>query len=291
MGTLLQILVRSLETGSIYALATLGIIIIFRTSHIVHFAQGTMGMFCTYVVTMLVASTGMPMLPAVLLGVAAAIAAGVAVDFVVIRRTDKVSAEAKQIVTLGLLMIFLGATPMLFGVDLLKLPKFIESGALELAGASLSYNGLLNIAIGLVIMFVLFYLLQKTKLGLAIRTTASNSATARMLGVPTKLVTMFSWALAGVLGCLAGVMIAGSTSVSPTLLDNVQNTAMIACVLGGFQTFYGPVLGAYLLGIGRNLLVFYVSSVWGEQLLYLLILVFIIFKPYGLIGKAPVKKV
>ena len=119
------------------------------------------------------------------------------------------------------------------------------------------------------IMFILFYILQKTKIGLAVRTTASNEFTARLMGVPTKTVTMGAWAVAGVLGVLAGVMIAPTTTVTLNLMDVVQINALIACVLGGFQTFYGPILGAYIIGVSRNLLIYYVSSVWGGQILYI----------------------
>lgn len=291
MSTLLQLLLRSLETGGIYALAALGIIIIFRTNNVIHFAQGSMGMFNTFVVTWLWSSTGAPLLLAVLGGMVSAIITGFLVDFFIIRHTKKVDHNAKQIITLGLIMVFLGAAPMIFGVDPLRLPRFIESGDLSVGGASISYNGLLNILLGLVIMLALFYLLQKTKLGLAIRTTASNEGTARLMGVPTGKVTLFAWALAAMLGCLAGVMIAPSTSVTLNLMDGVQVNALIACVLGGFQTFYGPVLGAYIIGVSKNLLVYYVNSVWGEQILYLLILLFLVVMPNGLIGKKFVKKV
>jgi branched-chain amino acid transport system permease protein len=140
-------------------------------------------------------------------------------------------------------------------------------------------------------MGVLFYVLQKTKMGLAVRTTASNEPVARLMGVPTRRVTLAAWALAGVLGCLSGVMIAPTTTVTTSLMDAVQVNALFGCVLGGFQTFYGPVLGAYIIGIGRNFLVYYVSSIWGEQIMYLLILIFLIFRPNGLIGKKFVKKV
>ena len=291
METFVQLLLRSLETGSIYALASLGIIIIFRTSNITHFAQGSMGMFNTFVVTFGVTQFGFPLWLAVLMGMGTAILSGCLVDFLIIRRTKKVSPVAKQIITLGLIMIFVGLAPMIFGVDPLNLPKFIDSGSVSILGASLSYNGLFNITLGVVILGILFYILQHTKMGLAIRTTASNEPVARLMGVPTRNVTLFAWALAACLGCLAGVMIAPTTSVTVNLMDAVQVNALIACILGGFQTFYGPVLGAYLIGIGKNLLVYYVSSVWGEQILYLLILLFIVFRPQGLIGKKIVKKV
>lgn len=291
MSTLLQLLLRSLETGAIYALATLGIIIVFRTNFMINFAQGVMGMFGAYVVTVLFNRTGIPLVASIALGLLAAVGIGFVVDFVVIRRTKKVTGTGKEIITLGMMMIFLGITPMCFGVDPMKLPKVIEDGAFTVGGANLSFNSLLNIILGLGLTIGLFLLLQKTKLGLAIRTTASNDRTARLMGVPTKRITLFAWALALILGTLAGTMIAPSTSVTVNLMDSVQVNAFIACVLGGFQTFYGPVIGAYIIALATNLMSYYVSSVWGTQIVYILIIIFIIFKPVGLIGKRTTKKV
>ena len=291
MSTFVQILLRSLESGSVYALAALGIIVIYRTSNITNFAQGAVGMFNTYVVTFLVIKAGFPLWLAILGGIGTAILMGFTIDFLVIRHTKKVSPVAKQIITLGLIMVVLGLAPLFFGVDPLNLPRLFNEGNLTVFGANISFNGLFNIVFGFVLMFVLFYILQNTKVGLAVRTTASNEYTARLMGVPTKTVTLGAWALAGVLGVLAGVMIAPTTSVNLNLMDVVQVNALIACVLGGFQTFYGPILGAYIIGVSRNLLIYYVSSVWGGQILFILILIFLIFRPYGLIGKKVIKKV
>jgi branched-chain amino acid transport system permease protein len=291
MSTFLQVILRSLETGSIYSLAALAIIIVYRTSNTVNFSQGAIGMFNTFVVTYLFGSIGVPLWLAIIGGVISAIVMGLLIDVLIIRHTKKVSAVAKQIITLGLMMIILGITPLLFGVDPLRLTKLIKSGDIEMLGASISHNGLFNIVFGLAVMASLFYILQKTKWGLAVRTTASNEYTAKLMGVPTKMVTMGAWAVAAVLGVLSGAMVAPMTSVTLNLMDDIQINALIACVLGGFQTFYGPVIGAYIIGISRNLLLYYVSSIWGEQILYILILLFLIVRPFGLIGKKIVKKV
>jgi branched-chain amino acid transport system permease protein len=291
MSTFLQLFLRSIETGAIYALATLGIIVVFRTNFVINFAQGVMGMFGTYIITVLFVRHGLPIIAAIALGLVICVAIGFLVDFVIIRRTKKVDGSGKEIITLGLMMVFVGIAPMLFGVDPLRLPKVIETGAFTLGGANLSYNSFLNILIGVGLTTGLFLLLQKTKLGLAIRSTASNERTARLMGVPTKNITLFAWALAMVLGSLAGAMIAPSTSVTVNVMDSVQINAFIACVLGGFQTFYGPVVGAYIIAVLTNLFSYYISSVWGTQLLYLLIIVFLCFKPVGLIGKKTIKKV
>lgn len=291
MSTFIQVILRSLETGSLYALASLGIIIVFRTSNITNFSQGAVAMFNTFVVTYLFNTLGLNIWVALCGGVVSAILIGLLIDFVIIRHTKKVSPVGKQIITLGMVMIVLGIAPLLFGVDPLRLPRLIENGNLSLLGADISYNGIFNILFGLVFMSILFYILQKTKVGLAVRATASNEYTAKLMGVPTKTVTMGAWAVAGVLGVLSGVMAAPMTSVTLNLMDEIQINALIAVVLGGFQTFYGPVLGAYIIGISRNLLLYYVSSVWGGQILYILILLFLVFRPYGLIGKKIIKKV
>lgn len=291
MSTFLQVIFRSLETGSIYALAALGIIIVYRTSNITNFSQGAVAMFNTFVVTHLFAKQGLPLWLAIIAGMVSAVIIGILIDLVIIRHTKKVSPVAKQIITLGLVMIVTGLAPIFFGVDPLRLTRFIEKGSITILGASISYNGLFNIIFGVAIMSTLFYILQKTKWGLAVRTTASNEFTAKLMGVPTKNVTMAAWAVAGILGVISGAMVAPMTSVTLGLMDEIQINALIACVLGGFQTFYGPVLGAYIIGISRNLLLYYVSSIWGGQILYILILVFLVFRPYGLIGKKIVKKV
>lgn len=291
MSTFIQVILRSLETGSIYALAALSIIIIFRTSNIVNFSQGVVAMFNTFVVTYLFNTMGINIWLAVAGGIVSAIVIGLLIDLVIIRHTKKVHPEAKQIITLGMIMIVLGIAPLIFGVDPLRLPKLIENGNLSILGADISYNGIFNILFGLFVMGALFFILQKTKIGLAVRATASNEYTAKLMGVPTKIVTLGAWAVAGVLGVLSGVMTAPMTSVTLNLMDEVQLNGLVAIVLGGFQTFYGPVVGAYIIGIGRNLLLYYGSSVWGGQILYILILAFLVVRPYGLFGKKIIKKV
>lgn len=295
MGTFIEIILRSLEYGSIYALAALSIILIFRTSNITNFAQGVLGMFNTYVVAKAVQTFNIPIYFAVFIGMVSALLLGFIIDLLVIRRANHISPVSKQIITLGLISIILGIAPMVFGVYDMSLPKFIPNGSLSLLGASISYNALLNISLGIIIMITMFYILQKTKWGLAVRTTASNERTARLMGVPTKTVTMIAWGVAGALSVLAGVMTAPFSNVSLTFMNDVQVIALLACVLGGFQTFYGPVIGAYIIAIGSNLLQFYMKTppgtVWGKPLLYILILVFLVVRPFGLFGKRTVKKV
>ena len=291
MSTFFQLIFNGLETGSIIALATLGIIIIFRTSRATNFAQGVIGMFNAFVATFLLINHELPTWLAAVIGMLSAFVTGVCIDLLIIRHAKRASIIGKQIITFGIILVLLGITPMLFGSIPLSFPRFIPTGEFEIAGASLTHNGLLNILLGLSLMGALFYFLQYTKWGLAVRVTASSEQTAKLMGVPTKLVTMGAWAIAAALGTLSALMLAPMISVNVTMMENVQVNALIAGVLGGFQTFYGPVIAAYLIPLARNLIQFYISDSWGEPILLLLILLFIVVRPNGLIGKKIVKKV
>lgn len=290
MAIFIQILLNSLETGGIYALAALGIILIFRTSNTTNYAQGTISMFNAFAATNIFIATGLPPWLVAILGMICAFVVGVLVDKIVISRAMKVHPVSKQIITLGLIMIFLGVAPMIFGTDPLQFPRFVY-GNYKILGASISYNAIVNILVGIVIMLLLFFLLGNSKWGLSVRATASNDQVARMMGIPTPLVTMASWAIAAALGTLSALMIAPTTSVNLSMMDGVQVIALLACILGGFQTFYGPVIAAYIIGFASNLISFYISSIWSDSILYLMILGLILFKPNGLFGKQIVKKV
>ena len=291
MDIFLLLLFSGLETGSIYALATLGIVLIYKTSRTTNFAQGTIGMFNAFAATFALNAWGLPTWLAALFGMVSAFVTGILIDIVIIRRAKRANSLSRQIITFGLIMVLLGLTPMTFGVIPLSFPRLITQGQIEIMGASLSHNGLLNIAIGTLITAGLFFFLKYTKWGLAVRVTASNETTAKLMGVPTAKVTMGAWAVAASLGALSALMLAPAISVNPTMMENVQLNALIAGVLGGFSTFYAPVIAAFAIGIARNLLLFYVSSVWGEPILFSLILLFIVIRPNGLVGKKIVKKV
>ncbi len=291
MSNFVQIIFSSLESGSIYALATLGIIIIFRTSRVTNYAQGTIGMFGAFAATSFLVSTGTNEFVAALFGMFVAFILGITINFVIIRPAKNASPISKQILTFGVIMLVLGAAPMIFGSIPLQFGKFIKSGELTFLGASLTYNALLNIVVGIGLMIILFSFLQFSRWGLAVRATATNEQTAQLMGVPTEMVNMGAWAVASMLSTLAAIMVAPQSVVTVSLMDTVQIFALIALILGGFQTFHGPVIAAYLIAFAKNSIAFYISSTWSLAILYMSILIIIIILPNGLFGKKIVKKV
>jgi branched-chain amino acid transport system permease protein len=311
MSAFIQLLFKGLEMGSVYALATLGIMLIFRTSVLTNFAQGVIGMLNAFVVSFLLTRYGWSIWLAVPVGLLTAFLTGVIVDLGVIRPAKKVSSLSKQIITMGLVIVIIGITPLFFGnleSDGARVYRFLDAGAIIILGTSIDYNIIFNIVLVMAILLSLFLIMQKTRWGLAVRATASNSQVARMMGIPTRMITMGAWAVAAMLATLSAVLYAPLFgNLNPGFMTSIQIAAFIACVFGGFQTFYGPVLAAYILGISVNMAGYYGSgffqlffgdrisddfgSQWGTQIVYVLIILFILFKPLGLIGKKIVKKV
>ena len=150
-----------------------------------------------------------------------------------------------------------------------------------------------------VVLGALFLLLKYSKWGLAVRCTASNEFTAELMGINTHVITAVSWAIAGALGVLAAVMYAGGgTKIGPAFMTTIQVNAFLAGILGGFSTFHGPVIGAICIPVASACVGFlanfpgmYGITRWNMVIVYVLMLIVILIKPQGLLGKPIVKKV
>lgn len=291
MQIFFQNVIGGIEAGSLYALAALGLVLIYRTAKMSNFAQGTIGMFNAYIAYFILAKTGLPLPAVAVLTVLAAFVVGAVIELVIMRKASSSITMGKPILTLGLIIIFQGLAPMIFGPIPFQFPRFIQTPAMDIGGVKMLPNTLFVIAVTVVLVGVLFYILQNTKWGLAVRVTAANETTARLMGVPTRMVSLGAWAIATALGALSAIMVAPLTSVTVSMMETIHLNSFIAAILGGFSTFHGPVVGAFILGIANNLISYYISSKWVVAILYSCILAFTIFKPQGLFGKRYVKKV
>lgn len=291
MAEILRIVFNSLETGSAYALAALGIVLIFRTSKTTNFAQGMIGALNAYVAAYIALNQGFSVWLVTLIALLTAFLTGITIDTLMIRPAKKVLPVSKQIITLGIIMIIVGIIPFVFGVNNFQLASFFPTGSIDILGATLRFNTVFVITVSFAVMGFMFWFIQKTRWGLAIRVTASDEQTSKLMGVPTATVTMLSWAAAAMLATLAAIFVAPRVSVYPNMLLNVQISAFFASTLGGFSTFLGPVVGSYIIAFLRNFTSFYISDIWGNVIVYMGILVFLYFRPYGIFGKKPQKKV
>ncbi len=305
----LQVVFLNLTGLCVLALATTGIVLIFRTSVTTNFAQGMMAAFGAYAGANLVLSmtekTEIPIIYVlfIAMGVAAFVSflIGLFVDVVIIRNGKNITPVGKQMITMGLVLMLLGLIPLVYGTLPISIqafsyePKIISFGENSwlLPGKSLILPGhnFYTLIISVVMIGALFLALKFTKWGLGVRATASNETVASMMGVNTRLITAMSWAIAGAFGGVAAFLYASEGgSLSASYMVPIQVDAFLSSVLGGFSTFGGPIVGAILINLFKSVASFF-SSVWANVIVYTLVLVIVLFKPFGLFGKKLSKKV
>ena len=295
MAGFFQQVVSGLASGGIYGSLALALVLIHRATGVINFAQGEMATFSTYILWTLTANHGWPYWPAVVFTLALSFAGGVGVHQLVVRPVERGSVLRVVIVTIGLLLMLNGLVNWIWGGSQHSLHSPFPTRTIDVAGVAVSIQdlGTIGVSIGVVIVLWLFF--QFTKLGLALRAAATNPAEARLVGVRVPRMLGLGWGLAAVLGAIAGALAAPSlASLDPNLMQATLIYAFAAAVLGGIDSPAGAVIGGLLLGVGLNLLGVYVDFIGAELRLpaaLAVILVVLLVRPSGLLGRTVVKQV
>lgn len=292
LGPLPQVLFSGIAAGSVYALIALAMVIIYRTTEVLNFAQGDMAMMSTYVALALLISGGVPIFLALLLTLAFAAGLGALAEFAVLRHAKDPSVLSLIIITLGLEMIVFGFASWKWGGD----PRHMEIGlspydGIVVGGVIMSYLELLTIAVSAVTIAGLFLFLNHSRAGLAMRATQQNRAMARLMGMRVRRVEMGAWALAASVGAIAGLLVAPAATVEPYMMWDPMMKGFAAAVLGGMTSLHGAALGGAIIGIVENLFGFYVSTAFKSVVPFAAILLMLAIKPSGLLARHYVKKV
>lgn len=303
MAYFLNTLFGSIVPMCITALVTMAITLIFKTSFTTNFAQGVISAFGAYVVSSALTKLGLSLWLSLPVGMFASMLIAIAVDVLIFRNGRYVNALGKQIITMGLISLIVGVIPLIFGLGDPAFKSFL-SGSITITlkdgnTATVTKNSLVCLALAVAVITVIFLLLRFSKWGLSVRATASNEYVAGMMGINTHVVTAISWGLAGALGALAATINASSgTVVSGYFMTNYQVYAFLAGILGGFSTFYGPVIAALMIPLANNLVQYIVNVAgkpeltgWSMVIVYAIALVIIFFKPQGIFGKKIARKV
>lgn len=286
-----QQVVSGLAAGCLYAVAALGLVLVFRTMDIVNFAHGEMAMVSTFVAHTFLVKLGLPYIPAALGALAFAFLLGMAVERVFLRPIQNGPLISMMIMTLGLLMVFNGAAGWIWGFDPVSFPYAVSGRPLFVGDLIITRDSLLVLAVTLVMALALYAVLRFTLAGVAIRATSQNSRAARLMGVPVPKVYALTWGISAVLGAVAGILIAPTTFLSPHMMSEVQVKAFTAAVLGGFTSLPGAVIGGLLLGVMENLVAGYISTQLKSTFAFALIVIVLFIKPSGLLGSTQRRKV
>jgi branched-chain amino acid transport system permease protein len=289
---LAQQVVIGLAAGGVWATLAVALVVIYRSTGVINFAQGEMAMFSTFIAWSLV-NHGLSYWGAFFLTVVISFAGGVAVERAVIRPVERAPVLTVVIVTLGLFFVVNGAARWIWTPETRSLPNAFSTRPIEVAGVAFSIQDLGTIAVSLGAVALLWVFFRFTKLGLASRAAASNPEASRLVGVRVSWMLALGWGLAAALGAVSGMLTAPAlASFDQNLMQPVLLYAFAGAVLGGIDSPLGAVVGTLLLGVLVNLLGTYVDWIGSELRLPValaVILGVLLIRPAGLFGR-PVER-
>ena len=294
-----QQVVAGLASGSIYATLALAIVIIYRSTGVVNFAQGELATFTTFIAWTLV-EHGVGYWGAFALTVLIAFAGGVALERLVVRPVEGGPVLTVVILTIGLFILLGGLSNWIWKAEVRSFPpnRPFPTSTWDLGGVAISKQdlGILGVTLGLVVL--LYLLFRYTKLGLALRAAALNPAASRLVGVRVGWMLALGWGLAAAIGAVAGLFTAAaSPPLDPNMMRPILIYAFAAAVLGGLESPVGAIVGGLALGVLLNLVVTYDTHLHLEldrlrlPIAFLVILTVLLVRPAGLLGRAVVRRV
>jgi len=289
MHQFLQQIFSGLAAGSIYASLALALVMIYRATDLVNFAQGEMAMFSTYIAWTLV-NAGLPFWLAFLITLVVSFIGGMVIERVVIRPVENAPVLAAVVVTIGLLLIFNSVAGWIYTYTVQDFPSPFPDR--PVFGALMTTRDLGVIGVTLVMLVLLFVFFRYTPIGLAMRAAAQNPASARLCGIRVGRMLAIGWGLAAMIGAIAGVMVAPVLFLDPNMMGGVLIYAFAGALLGGITSPIGAVVGGLIVGVTENLVGTYlIASQLKLTVAFALIILVLVFKPNGLFGTAIVRRV
>jgi branched-chain amino acid transport system permease protein len=293
MTAFLQQVVSGLATGAIFASLALALVLIYRATHIINFAQGEMAMFSTYIAWELM-HRGLSFWPAFVLTLVIAFIGGVGTERIVIRPVENSSPLTIVIVTIGLLIAINGLAGWIWGAEVKAFDSPFPNSTINVGGVIISTQDIGTFVVCMATVLLLWAFFNLTTLGLAMRAAAIDPTASKLVGVRVGWMLALGWGLAAVLGAIAGMMAAPTVFLDPNMMLTILIYAFAAAVLGGIDSPVGAVVGGLLLGVTLNLLGAYVNILGPELRLpsaLLVLLAVLMIRPAGLLGHVVVRRV
>lgn len=292
MQQFLNVTLSGLSQGAIYAAFALALVLIWRSTRVINFAQGAMGMFTTYLALLLI-NSGQSYWVGFIVALVSGLVLGAVVERLVMRRVEGGSELNAVIVTIGLFIALEALASILFGAAFQSFPAPFGLRGLAVGQLTVALTPFSLFVIGsvLVVMLGLLALFRFTDLGLRMRASAFSQEVSRLLGVRVGRMLMVGWALAALVGSLAGLLIAGGNLVYPAYMDPVIVYGVVAAVLGGLDSPVGAVAGGLITGLVLS----YVSGYFGSELVTLaalaILVVVLLVRPRGLFSRQAARRV
>jgi branched-chain amino acid transport system permease protein len=287
----------SLATGSIYALMSTALVLVWRSTRVINFAQAGQAVFTTYIGYEVTIRSG-----SYWIGVAAAIISGALIGAVIDRffmrpifkriKSGPIVMIAPVVATLGLLGIIQAIIGFIWGLTYQSIPAPVSTDGYQIFGSTIAFSPFnLMVLIAVTIsMLLLTLLFQRTNIGLALRASAYSPEIAKLSGIKVDAIRTLGWALAGAAGGLAGMLFIPSSYLYPNAMDVLLVFGFIAAVIGGLDSLFGAVAGAMILGFAINFATSYISSKLVFPMAFMILILVLLIKPGGIFSSVKGRK-
>ena len=287
-GTLLI----GVSAGTIYSLMALALVLVWRSTRVVNFAQAGQAILSTYIGYVVISHTNNYWF-ALPVAVVAGGLFGALVDVLLIRQVTKRTKNevAPIILSLGLLGLIRSLVGITWGGDLRQYKAPVTNHGFTIGQTTIPFSpfNLLIVFTSLMVMLVITSIFQRTKLGLSMRAAAFSPEIARLSGVRVDLVRTIGWAMAGATGAVAGVLITPQNGLTPNSLDLLLVLGFVAAVIGGLESAIGAVIGGLTLGIGLAFILEYINTSLAFSSAFIVLILVLLIKPSGILGKSGVR--
>ena len=290
MDIFLQLTVSGLSTGMIYALAAAGFVVIYKASDVINFAQGDLLLLGTYLIFFGVAQAGLPWSLGVLVTLLLAVAVALAVERLVLRPLVGEPIISMIMVTIGLSSVLRGAINAIWGPNPRAFESFLPAGDLVIGPAVLSAARVLSIPIALAVLAALGLFFRHARDGIAMRAIADDQQAALSMGISIPRVFGVAWGLAAASAAIGGIMLGNIVGVSPNVAA-IGLRVFPVVILGGLDSIKGAVVGGAIIGLLEVYVGFYVGHGLNLVVPYLVLIMVLMVRPYGLFGKEIIERV
>jgi branched-chain amino acid transport system permease protein len=288
-----EVVIGGLMTGVMYSLVALGFVLIFKASEVFNFAQGVMVLFAALTLVGLM-ERGVPVWLALILTTAVMIALAWVIERVVLRPLVNQDPFILLMATIGLTFFLEGFGQLMWGSNVKELNLGIPDASFEVGGMLLNQFDLFAAGIAAVLVSVLAVWSQKTVIGRALRAVADDHQAATAVGIPLKTSWVTVWSVAGMVALVAGIMWGAKSGVQFSL-SLIALKALPVLILGGLTSIPGAIVGGLIIGVGEKIAEVYWGPAFGGAIegwfAYVLAMVFLLFRPYGLFGEEIIERV
>ncbi|TCL45115.1 branched-chain amino acid ABC transporter permease [Harryflintia acetispora] len=285
---------NGLGLGSIYALIALGYSMVYGIVKLINFAHGDIIMVGGYVVLLMMVTMGLPLWMAVIGSVLFCALAGVLIERIAYRRLLNHGAPriSLLITAIGVSIFLQNLFQLIFGSDAKSVPQMFAFPPIAIGSLQIASSTIINIVVSVLMMIGLHLLVNKSRMGKAMRATSEDAGAAMLMGINTNHTVAFTFAVGSALAAVGAVLYCNTyPQLKPVMGNLLGLKAFVAAVLGGIGSIPGAMLGGYILGVAESWTKSYISSNLTDAVVFGILIVVLLLKPTGLLGKNVKEKV